>query len=266
MNERIPHPHHRGMVVIAGLVLLSLIPILAGIGLVLTDQSGYGTALIFIGGLLLFIFGVSLAVAWWSGRREIDRIRDFLASDRPLIRWTYGPEIWADIQAARWMAQLGDARLQLGCLAAMFAVVGLLTGGLIGADEGVRELLLGGLMGAGGGALVGLAIGGTIAGASRLGARRALGQGPETVALGRDEIYANGQYFRGDGDATYIVAARIESEEAFMILAVDLQMPRRPRMPETQTWEIAVPPEARREVTSLVKEGKLTNERQYDTL
>lgn len=265
MDDPLPHPYERGMIVIAGLTLLSLIPVLTGVGLIVTGNQGAGTGLIFIGGLLTFIFGLSLGLAWRSGRRQVAQIGEFLASDRVAIRWTYDDALWAVVQDRRWAGQQGDHTMQIGCLAALFAIVGLLTGGLVRADQGLGPLLLGALVGAAAGALIGVVVGGTIAGTDRLATALARRRAPETVALGRDEVYANGQYFRGDGGATSVRATRIESDGT-TVLAVDIEIPARPGTSETETWEIIVPPAVVSDLKDLVEEWELTNERRNDTL
>ena len=91
----------------------------------------------------------------------------FLASARPLVRWTYAADEWAAIQALRRQESAGDARLQLGYMTAIFALVGLLVGLMSGGKEGWGEAIGGGAAGLGLGAAAGALIGGVVAGGPR---------------------------------------------------------------------------------------------------
>ena len=198
---------------------------------------------IIVAGLLALLV-IAWLVAWGQGRRQLGQIKAFLISQRPLLRWRYTPEEWHEIREATWQEQHGDWRVQLGCMTFLFSLVGLLVGGAVGADEGLPEAITYGLTGGLGGLLLGALLGGVIAAGNYLAAWSAYRQTePGIVALAPHEIYANAQYFRGNGSSTYLKRARLLPAEPGIPprLLVELKVPPKPRAPRDEEWEIVVP-------------------------
>lgn len=190
---------------------------------------------------LLVIFGLSLLGTWLGGRVQVRRIESFLASQRPLLRWTYTPAEWQEIKEATWQEERGDWRIQLGCLTTLFSLTGLLAGAAVGAEEGIGDAIAGGATGTALGAMAGGIIGAAVAGGNYLAAWQAYRQPePGEVALAPDEIYANGQYFKGNARSSYIRRAELIPGHLAM-LRVELQVPPRPRSSSEEEWLIIVP-------------------------
>jgi len=125
----------------------------------------------------------------------------------------------------------------------LFAITGLITGILIGADQGVREAIVGGVLGLVGGGVFGGVTGAAVAGGNHLGALRARAHSePGEVALGRDEIYALGNYFKGNGSSSYVRRVTLH-HDAPARLHVEIQLPPRVRGPVEEAWMLPVPPQ-----------------------
>ena len=140
----------------------------------------------------------------------------------------------------RWQDQKSDWRAQWGCLAALFALIGGLVGGLLGLDDSTEQAIVGGLGGIVVGGLIGALIGAVVAGSSHLTARRAHRQPlAPSVALGPHEVYANGEYFRGNGQSRYIQDTHLDVGPP-AVLTVNVWSPKT-RMGPEEEWEIAVP-------------------------
>ena len=235
---------------------LLLFPVLAMLGVVF---SGYTDIWLIIPTIiltgLLILFGIAWVAAWVSGQWQLGRIRAFLTSNRPLLRWTYSPEEWQEIRDAAWQEQQGDWRVQLGCMTVIFGLIGLLIGGMIGLDEGLEEAVLYGLAGGFGGLLLGGVLGGAVAAGNYLAVRSAYRRTePALVALAPHEIYANDQYFRGDGYSTYVKQARMLPAEPGIPhrLVLELKVPPKPRSPRDETWEVVVPSRLVKEVEDVI--------------
>jgi predicted lipid-binding transport protein (Tim44 family) len=172
---------------------------------------------------------------------QIKRIKAFLESDRPLVRWTYSETEWKQYKEIIWQGEVGDWKVQFGCLTFLLALAGMLAGMMIGLDEGFLESLTTGLVGLLLGGLFGATIGALVAGGNFWGARQAYRQSePGQVALGANEIYANGDYFKGNGESGYIREAKIHRGNP-TTLEVQLVVPPRPRMPGEEQWSIMIP-------------------------
>jgi hypothetical protein len=194
---------------------------------------------------LLVLLSIAWVVSWGLGRWQLGQIRAFLASNRPVLRWRYTPEEWREIREAAWQEERGDWRVQLGCLTFIFSLIGLLVGGAVGADEGLNEAIIYGLSGGLGGLLLGGLLGGAVATGNYLATRSAYRQTePGIVALAPHEIYANDQYFRGNGSSTYLKQAKLLPAEPDVPprLLVELKVPSKPRSSSEEEWEIVVPP------------------------
>ena len=234
------HPYRSAIVIMAGMTGLFALPT-ALIGF-LDAGSGAMSEWFWLGGIACGFFGLLLLIVWVLGRAKAGRMVAFLGSDRPLVRWTYTEDEWAQIQALRRQEAAGDGRLQLGCLTGLFALVGLLVGGMVGAEEGWGEAIGGGAAGLALGAGTGALIGGIVAGGNALAGRWADRDPPDQVALGRDEIMANGDYFRGKGRLRAVRGARLEPGRP-ATLVVDIWSPK-VRGEAEETWVVVVPDRA----------------------
>ena len=154
-----------------------------------------------ISGVFALFWLLIMIITWIMGLWQMRQVTQFLASDRPLLRWTYTLPEWEAIKQAR---QQEDARQLENCLwlpdTSSLPLTGLLTGLLIGLDEGTVEGILGALAGTVIGGGIGAALGMVVGGGNALAAWRAYREAqPEQVALGASEIYANESYFKSNG-------------------------------------------------------------------
>ena len=233
-------PYQHGLTAPLWLTLLSLLATRAAWGL--SAAGLIGSVFPIIGVSFLALFGVITLVVWIWGQTQMRRAAAFLASDRPLVRWTYSPFEWERLKEAAWAEEGGDWKIQLGCLTVLFAITGLITGILIGADEGVGEAIAGAALGLVGGGVFGGIIGAAVAGGNHLGVRRARAQAePGEVALGRDEVYALGNHFKGNGKSSYVRRVTLH-HDAPARLHVEIQLPPRVRGPVEAAWMLPVPP------------------------
>jgi hypothetical protein len=242
------NPHGRTLIALAGPTLLFVCAVLAAGALWLLLSQTWLAVVALICALMLAIFLLSLLVSWIGGVVKVRRIRDFLASDRPLLRWAYTPAEWRAIREAEWQEEKSDWRIQLGCLSALLGLAGLLTGALIGLDEGALEAVAGGLLGGALGAAVGGTIGGAIAGSNYLAGRWEYAQNePGRVALAQDEVYANGDYFRGNMRNSGVQRAEMLPGSPPM-LRIEILAPPRPRTSREQEWLVPIPARLRDDV------------------
>jgi len=239
----IRNPHHAGLIALIGPIALFFLPTLLALGLIVSGN--WDNLLIIpamIGAGLFAIFCLTWLVSWLLGRRQITQIRAFLNSDRPVLRWSYTPEEWRQLKEVTWQEEKSDWQLQLGCLTAIFGLVGLLVGAMIGFEEGLTELFLNGFGGAGIGVMVGIAIGMAVASSNYVASRWSYHRvEPGLVALAPHEIYANDVYFHGDGDSAYIQQATLTQDNPPQLL-IELRVPPKPRAPLDEEWYITVPP------------------------
>ena len=238
-------------IVVGGLAGLFLIPALATAYLIwqgITDGPYFW--LLLVGSGLFLLWCLVGLIAWVIDRIQVAQIRAFLTSDRPLIRWQYTAKEWTAVKEARWREAESDWRLQLGCLTVLFAITGALVGGLLGLDESPEEVLLFGVTGAAAGAVIGALIRVVVGGGNHLTARLARRDASvPLVALGPHEVYANGQYFRGDGSYRYIRGSQLDPGPP-AILTLDIWSPKI-RMDPEEEWEILVPDDLVEEVDAI---------------
>lgn len=245
-------PYRRGVLAPLWLTMLALLGTLVAWGVSALGLTSYVFLMIAVGFLALF-GGITLIVWVWS-RTQIRRAAKFLASARPLVRWTYSALEWERLKEATWEEEGGDWKVQLGCLTVLFAITGLLTGLLIGADEGFGQALLGGVIGLVGGGVIGGVIGAVVAGSNHLMVRRAYTQSePGEVALGRDEVYALGNYFKGNGGSSFVRRVTLH-RDAPVRLHVEIQLPPRVRGPVEEAWMLPVPPHKIEAVEAMLPE------------
>ena len=228
------NPYEHALYPLAALSGLFLPPALLALGLALAGRQDHPLMLpALIGTIAFAIFGLMLLAVWLLGRRQMGQIRAFLDSDRPLEHWFYTPEEWQEIQETIWRDEEGDWRVQFGCMAFLLGLVGLLVGVLLGIEEDLGQAVLWGAAGAAIGAMAGALLGALVAGGNYLAARRAyLRPRPDQVALGPDEIYANGVYFRGDGETRRIYEAKLEAGDPALLVVQAWGL---------EEWQIVVP-------------------------
>lgn len=234
----IRNPYRRGAIPLIGLTVLflTITLLIYGLNQVALTESVWSI----IGLIFTLIFGLITVIIEIIGALQVRRIKNFLASERPLVRWTYSSAEWTQIKDIIWQDQRNDWTIQFGCLTALLALAGLLSGLMVGAEDGFIPALSGGFIGLLAGALAGGIIGALVAGGNHLAAilvRR--DDKPQIVALGVNEIYANGQYFKGDGVRSYIQAGNLLRGTP-TLLEIQIKMPPRVRMPEEETWQIPV--------------------------
>jgi hypothetical protein len=259
MNAPIRNPYWRGMIPMAGLSILFLAITLAMYGLVWIDLAEPWIGL--MGLIFTLFFSLIFVIVWLLGRIQVRRIKFFLTSDRPLVRWTYSSAEWEQIKDTLWQEERSDWKIQLGCMAALLSLAGLLTGLLLGAEDGFIQALGSGIIGLLVGSLAGGAIGAVVAGSNYWSSRQAHSWSePGQIALGLNEIYANDNYFRGNGNSSYIQEVKIHPGNP-TTLEIQLVFPPRPRMPSEEQWLILVPSqwvERVEEILPIIKNVKLT--------
>jgi hypothetical protein len=241
---------------LVGVVALTFIVVL--VSAIMAALGIWESGVVALSSMPLALFGLILLIVWLKGLAQVRQIEAFLASDRPLIRWTYTPAEWQEIKEANWQEEQGDWRVQWGCLTALFGLAGLLAGMFIAADdissslftlEAAIELATGALGGAAIGALGGGVIGAVVAGGNHLAARRAYRQpAPGHVALGAKEFYANDGYFTANGNAI----TRVELTRGKPTILTIVTYTSRVRGPREEEWEIVVPRRLVDEVEAIV--------------
>jgi hypothetical protein len=241
----IPNPYRESFPALLGLVALTLF--LAIGGGIMVALGRWDAGLIVPVSIPLALFGLLLLIVWLLGESQRRRAAAFLASDRPLVRWTYTPQEWQEITDEKWEEVKGDWKLTAGCLTGLFGLVGLLVGLMIAADdisshqpflEIAIELIPGGLIGTALGALVGVLIGLPVAGGNFLAARKLHRRSlPGQVAVASTEFYVNGHYFEANG-ATIQGVDFQPGRPAILTISTYYWRFRRP--PEDE-WVIVVP-------------------------
>jgi hypothetical protein len=246
-QDKISNPFWPGLLPLLGITALALLGFLGVAGLVwagVMPAGALGPA-----ALPMALFGIISVIIFFWGQLQIGKIRDFLNSERPQVRWTYTQAEWDVQQEARWQEAREQLFLPLGCLAFLFGIAGLLVGGALAADQvsssslDLEEWLtiaLGGVAGALAGGLAGALMGGVVTLGNWLAAWQSYRQiEPGAVALNEQEIYALGRYVKIDGGSTRLV--QVEWERGFptkLLLTISTAQPRRRR---EELWDIVVP-------------------------
>ncbi len=232
-------PDRRALIAVLWLTLVSLPAALAVWGLHAGGLVGKIPLIVILGWTGL-CGAITLGV-WLWGHTLRRRAAAFLAGERPLVRWTYAMPEWEQLKEATWAEEQGDWKLQLGCLSVLFAITGLLTGFLVGLEEGFPQAVGGAGIGLVGGGIVGGVIGAVVAVGNHLSARWAYAQStPGEVALGRDEVYAFGNYFRGNGRSSFVRRATLHRGVSPR-LHIEIQLPPRLRASSVEEWVFPVP-------------------------
>ncbi|HUX76593.1 MAG TPA: hypothetical protein VMY40_08155 [Anaerolineae bacterium] len=94
-ESRIPNPYQDGFPALLGLVALTLI--LAVSGGIMVALGKWEAGLMVPVSIPFVLFGLLLLIVWLLGELQRRRIVAFLASDRPLVRWTYTSAEWREI-------------------------------------------------------------------------------------------------------------------------------------------------------------------------
>lgn len=239
MTSQLRHPHRRGLITIGVLDGFGFLAALAIGGL---SFAGQVEAWVFwISGVFVALFSLILLSIWVNGLLQRRGARKFIESERVLVRWTYSQADWRQLNESLWQEEKDDWKVQFGCLAFLLALAGMLTGIMIGWEEGGLEAVANGMVGLIAGGLIGGALGVLVAGGNYLGAWQAhRWSEPGLVSLGADEVYASDRYFKGDGANRYIREAKLHRGPV-TTLELQLVFPPRPRMPTEEQWTIPVP-------------------------
>ncbi len=239
MKSRLKHPYQPALLNLAGFVGFSLLTTLVSWGLSIT---GYiEVPIVWIAFIFFVFFSLMFCIIWLLGIDRIHRANAFLESGRVLVQWTYSAPEWQKLKEARWREEKDDWKVQLGCLTVLLALAGLLTGIMVGWQDGLSAVLVSGLVGLMLGGLIGGVFGILVAGSNYWSTREAYRDvEPGMVALGLNEIYAIPDYFHGDGKVSYIRKASLQPGEIY-VLELYLVFPPRIRMPDEEQWNIPVP-------------------------
>jgi hypothetical protein len=239
MVSHLRNPHHRALTTLSGIASFLLLGTLALWGFY--EAGTVDLALLWISLIFLLFFTLLWIIIWALGRYQMYQAKAFLASNRPLVRWVYSAQEWQDLKERIWQDEKQDWKLQWGCLTVLLGLAGSITGGLLGIEDGLFQIMLRTLLGFFWGALGGGLIGALVAGGNYWGARTEyLNPEPGEVALGRQEIFANGNYFKGNGKNKYIQQGKILDGNP-MILEFLLVFPPRPRREPEEIWTIPIP-------------------------
>jgi len=132
-SPRIPHPYQQGLPALVGVVALTFAIVL--VSAIMAALGMWESGVVALSSMPLALFGLILLIVWLKGLAQVRQIEAFLASDRPLIRWTYTPAEWQEIKEVKWQEEKGDWKVQWGCLTALFGLAGLLAGLFIATDD-----------------------------------------------------------------------------------------------------------------------------------
>lgn len=239
MESHLKNPHQSALITLAGFVGLAVLVMLVTWGLSLI---GYvASAVLWIGFVFIAFFSLLFLIIWILGVRQMRRAKAFLESERVLVRWTYTLAEWQQLKEPLWQEEKDDWKVQFGCLTFLLALTGLLTGIMLGWEDGVLAVVTHGLGGLILGGLIG-AVCGTLVAGSNYWSTRQMYKNPEPglVALGIHEVYASNDYFKGDGVNSFIREVKFYPGSPAR-LELQLVVPPRPRMPAEEQWIIPVP-------------------------
>lgn len=239
MQAKLQNPYLNALIPVGAISLLGLIA-----GLVTWGLNYFNVIeryLFWISMVFFAFFGLIWLVILLLGIRKKKLVREFLNSNRPLLRWTYSAADWQQVKNLNWNEEHQDWKLQWGCLSLLLSTAGGLTGLMLGLGEGLAVILIrsaaGFLIGVG----LGLLIGGSVAGGNHLAAWLAYRKAqPAQVALAPGEVFTGFDYFRADGRTRFISNVELSRGQPDL-LEFTLVFPPRPRMPLEETWVIAVP-------------------------
>lgn len=213
------HPFWGAVPLLALLTVLPLGLFIWGIAIDASDWP-YAALLIFL--LFLFTLLIFLGQLWGN----VSQAREFILSERPLIRWRYSPDEWQQVRQVQFNGSTEDMKEMAGCAVPFFAGVGTLLGTVLGSVEG----FVGAVPGAAIGALAGYIFGKIlvpIATGLNQSTNRELYRTdlPVWVVLAPGEIYYNRQYFRADAIGDRLEGMNLE-EGALTWLRIETFAPR----------------------------------------
>ncbi|VVB53615.1 Uncharacterised protein [uncultured archaeon] len=237
----IVNPYRRSIVAAACLTLAFSAPAAAALALVVL--LGWTPIILFFAAAFWGLLYLALLITWFMGVRDKRRIREFLESTRPLIRWTYMEHEWNEIAQKEWAEEKDDWKIQIFGLTFIFGLVGVLTG-LMLLDEDIFFLPMCSAVGIGGGFLLGV----VIAASNYLAAKIDYATSKPVVALGENEIYYGGQYFRANGGNYAIRNVALNKGPP---ATLEIQVYSHPSFSKTHgdlTWTIQIPPQLVKEV------------------
>jgi hypothetical protein len=161
----------------------------------------YAALLVF----LLFLFTLLIFFGQlWS---NVSQAKNFILSQRPLIRWRYRPDEWQQVRQAQLGESGEDMREMAGCAVPFFAGVGTLMGTVIGSVEGFVGVVPGAAIGAMAGYIFGKTLVPIVTSLNQSTNRELYRTDlPVWVVLAPGEIYYNRQYFRAD-----VIGDRLEA-------------------------------------------------------
>lgn len=252
VNSHTENPYKISLLALWPVIGVVLIPLIIGVVMLLMDnQDGWVllSSAIALESILLLVQGV----IWLMGRNQAARAKDFLNSSRPLLRWTYTPAEWRDLQETARRETEGEWKVQFGCMTLLLGAAGVLVG-ILGEIEGQFSFWPPMAIGL----LTGGALGGAVVWGNVIVARRNYHISSGTVALGKTEICWNGQYFRANGN--HIEDVRFCEAEGYLVIDFYLnEWWRRPSNRYT-TWEIVTPERLKQEVKAILPSIQSTNQ------
>jgi hypothetical protein len=250
----IRNPYQQGMVALWGLIGLFSIPVIIALPMVAFGK--WGSVILIPVSSPFLLFCLVQGVVWLMGQTQVKQIQDFLASDRPLLRWTYTQAEWEAIKSGQWEETKGDWKLALGCLTSIFGLVGLLVGILGMASGEINPFVSTGV-----GVILGGLIGGVVAGGNYLAARREyLQSDPCQVVLAPTEFFYNGQYFRADGDDSRIERVEYKRGNPSQLILGTYYHPWWMRAREEGEWVIIVPRRVEEQVEAVMQSIRVSQE------
>ncbi|WLT38204.1 hypothetical protein NON20_22300 [Synechocystis sp. B12] len=186
------HPFWGAIPVLGFLTILPLGFFFWGMAIDANDWP-YAALLVF----LLFLFTLLIFFGQlWS---NVSQAKNFILSQRPLIRWRYSPDEWQQVRQAQLGESGEDMREMAGCAVPFFAGVGTLMGTVIGSVEGFVGVVPGAAIGALAGYIFGKILVPIATGLNQSTNRELYRTDlPVWVVLASGEIYYNRQYFRAD--------------------------------------------------------------------
>jgi hypothetical protein len=236
-NQVVRNPYTSPLISLFFLTTLSLS--LPAVGLFMVFYAGWEWWTLLPACLPFLLLVLAQAITWTSGMLEARKAENFLASSRPILRWTYSPAELKQIADAKWEDEKDDWKLQLFGLTFIFWLVGSLVG-ILGILDGSGDINP--LAATAGGFIFGLALGIPIAAGSHLALRWEYMHTNPHAAIGTDELFYNSQYFKADGKGSFIHKAAVVKEgETAKIVIETASKQSFGKSHGGQEWEIPIP-------------------------
>jgi hypothetical protein len=236
-----PHPYKDGVIfcgILTGAFALSAMIFLVLMFSDLMDDLVWFILASFMAGFWLLV----LTIVWVLGVSKLGRIKGFINSDRPLVRWRYTTTEWQAIKEREWEEMKEVIRVAPGYLAAIFAASGVVFGLIVGLDKGFEAWIKFTLFAVLGGAISGGLLGGLLSLGNYLGSRWSRNKDRQAlVALGVDEVFHVREYFRSNGLTKYIMRVSLDEAAQPPKLTLVLYDPKPKQSHSKQTWSLVVP-------------------------